>query len=368
MRALASRALRLPFVGPALCALRSWAALAAQRAVEGRYRRLSERDGGPGPSAGGRSPPLIVSLTSYGPRLRTLPLCVESLLRQSLRPDRILLWLADDVLDDELPRALRRQAARGVSIGRCTDIGPYKKIVPTLAEHPEAIIVTCDDDMIYPRAWLRELYESYRRAPRHVHSHRAHRMTYGPGHELEPYARWEYMSPGFAGPSLSLFATGGAGTLYPPGSLPPETLCADVFRSLCPTADDVWLKAMTALNGWQVQKVAPRSTDYPVILGSQVRALASVNYGPDGANDAQIHAVFTRYGIYRILGASAPGRSGGPPSRPMGPPETAPGPGRESAKRGMAEGVGQDDSVDESARAGAQGQPTDGRVKPAELQ
>ncbi len=36
---------------------------------------------------------LIVSMASYPPRIKTVSHCIRGLLTQSVRPDRILVWL-----------------------------------------------------------------------------------------------------------------------------------------------------------------------------------------------------------------------------------------------------------------------------------
>ena len=42
---------------------------------------------------------LIVSLTSYPPRFKTLHLTIKSLLDQTVRPDRIILWIGRGAMD-----------------------------------------------------------------------------------------------------------------------------------------------------------------------------------------------------------------------------------------------------------------------------
>lgn len=49
------------------------------------------------------------------------------------------------------------------------------------------------------------------------------------------------------------FLTGGAGTLFPPHSLPNEVLNKEKNMELCPYADDVWFKAIAILNGTPIQ-------------------------------------------------------------------------------------------------------------------
>ena len=65
----------------------------------------------------------IVSLTSFGPRLEKIWLGIESLLRQEVKPDRIILYLtASQVSDIEsLPKSLLKLRNRGLEIVLCPD-------------------------------------------------------------------------------------------------------------------------------------------------------------------------------------------------------------------------------------------------------
>ena len=55
-----------------------------------------------------RSQKVIVSLTSYPKRINTVWITIETLLRQSFKPDKIILWLATDQFDgiESLPTEL----------------------------------------------------------------------------------------------------------------------------------------------------------------------------------------------------------------------------------------------------------------------
>src|SRR5688500_5188057 len=56
---------------------------------------------------------LIISLTSYPARFRTLHLSLRCLLTQSIKPDRIVLWIAREDLP-LLPASVRKLAAHGI--------------------------------------------------------------------------------------------------------------------------------------------------------------------------------------------------------------------------------------------------------------
>jgi hypothetical protein len=262
------------------------------------YDLLARRGNSPGVTAQKRGVPLVVSLTSIPERLNKLHLCVESLLRQSCKPDHLILWL-DDSVPDPLPESVGRLTRRGLTIRRCRDIRSYKKIIFALRDYPNAVIATADDDFFYPRHWLRDLYQAYERDPRFIYCHRAH-MVVVDGAGPRPYREWNFESPGLQGPSNLLFPTGAGGVLYPPGSLSKEVLNEAVFTEICPTADDIWLKAMALLAGTSCMKVAPGTGVFVQIQGTQTRALWRANTIENG-NDRQFHAVFERYGLTPLL-------------------------------------------------------------------
>ncbi len=247
-----------------------------------------------------RDQPLIVSLTSIAPRLNKVVLCIESLLRQSIKPDKIILWLGDDIPPDSLPAKLKRLQRFGLDICFRKDLGPHTKIQYTLREYPEAVIVTCDDDLIYPRRWLELLYNAYREEPDFIHCYRAHLITRTRDGQLARYDEWAYTSPGFTGPSMLLFPTGVGGVLYPPNSLYKDVLHSETFMELAPWADDVWLKAMSAKQGTLCKKLFPYFSQNYNIVSTQKEALFKSNVSAR-KNDAYIQKTFGTYGIDHIL-------------------------------------------------------------------
>ncbi len=288
---------RFPVIGGVLPVLSNGAIVLLQS----RYRVLARYSTKQGISQSKNKPLLIVSLTTYELRIGSVHLCIESLLRQHLKPDAIVLWLAEDFPRDLITPQLLRQQRRGLQIRFAEDVRSFLKIVPTLKEYPDAVIVTCDDDMIYPHDWLGSLYRAYLAEPEYIHCHRAHLMTKQPDGRIDAYDRWQYLAPGVRGPSSLLFPTGVGGVLYPPGSLAAECTDSDAFLALCPTQDDIWLKAMAVRQGTLAKKIAPNSRDFQTIRGTQKQALSYINTGEGGQNDAQLKAVFDRYGINELL-------------------------------------------------------------------
>ena len=205
----------------------------------------------------GRTPKLIVSLTSFPQRIPEIFFSLYSLLNQTVKPDMLLLWLAEEQFpnkEKDLPQRVRDLQKYGLTIKWCSDIKSYKKLIPALGEFPDDIIVTADDDTYYPQNWLELLYESYLREPRFVHCHRAHRITFQETGEMNFYDSWPKCISTDEASYLNLF-TGVGGVLYPPRSLYQDTSNVDLFMRLCPTADDVWFWAMAVLNETKIRVV-----------------------------------------------------------------------------------------------------------------
>ncbi|MFO1486870.1 MAG: glycosyltransferase [Verrucomicrobiota bacterium] len=262
------------------------------------WRALCGRRAGVSPRPPG--PQLIVSLTTIPARLSLVHLAIEPLLRQSLSASRIVLWLSDELGPKDLPLALRRQQRRGLEVRFRRDLRSYTKLIHALKEFPEDVIVTADDDTFYPRDWLEQLWNSFQRRPDSVHCHRAHAMLETELGTLRPYLEWTFFSPGELGPSHRLMPTGVGGILYPPGILPAEVFDDGVYLRLCPTADDVWFKAMALLAGVPTMKVSPEFAEYPTIPGTQRKRLCAHNFA-DGNNDRQIAAVFGHYDLLPLV-------------------------------------------------------------------
>lgn len=191
------------------------------------------------------SPDVTVSITSYAKRVKNVHHTIISLLSQSCRPDRLKLWLAEDEYSRAtLPLHLLQLEQYGLEIGFCQDIGSYKKLLPTLECCPDDIVITFDDDVIYPPDQIEQLLKGYEQYPNSIICHRAHRIIKNNIGKPLPYAKWELDS---TQPNLSddLLPVGIGGVLYPPHSLHKEVFNQQAFMQLCPTADDLWFKAMS---------------------------------------------------------------------------------------------------------------------------
>ena len=228
---------------------------------------------------------VIVSLTSFPARLDTLDICIKSLFAQSVKPDKIVLYLGTECDDVPLPPRLTALEKYGLEIKKgYADIRPHKKYLFAIQEYPDDIIITVDDDLMYDRDMIRSLLESYKKNPKAVSARRVHRIT-SSGGDLEPYDKFDKCWTKTTEPSHILLSTNGAGSLFPPGSLPEEAFDIDAIKKLCLDADDIWIKFMLIKNGVPVVWVKSRKSMPDEIPGTQKIALYYSNTDKENSNN-----------------------------------------------------------------------------------
>lgn len=242
---------------------------------------------------------IIVSLTSFPARFDTLDICIKSLFAQSMKPDKIVLYLGKECDDAVLPGRLTELEKYGLEIKRgYADIRPHKKYFFAMQEYPEDIIITVDDDLMYHRNMIKSLLESYKKNPNAVSARRVHRIT-SSGGDLEPYDAFDKCWTKMTEPSHMLLSTNGAGTLFPPGSLPDEAFDIDAIKKLCLDADDIWIKFMLIKKGMPVVWVKSNQSMPPEIPGTQKIALYYSNTDKDNSNnDRCIQAMEEHFNIH----------------------------------------------------------------------
>lgn len=194
-----------------------------------------------------RKEKVIVSLTSYGRRVsKVVPYTIVSILRQTYKPDKIILWLdSENWNDSNLPAELSKLKYYGLEIIYCSDIKSYTKLIPALEKYPNDIIITCDDDMFYKRKMIEGLIKAYKKNPSRVYCHRAHKPIFNSSGELKPYLDWDIETSDFL--SDNVFATGVGGCLYKKSFFYKDICRNDLFMKLAPNADDVWFYFMEVL-------------------------------------------------------------------------------------------------------------------------
>jgi hypothetical protein len=193
---------------------------------------------------------LIVSLTSFPQRITEVKYAVYSLLDQTVRPEKVILWLAGSQFPNKehgLPGELLAFKKYDFDIRWCEDLRSYKKLIPALECFPGHFIATADDDIYYDRKWLETLWESHIDNPDCVVCQVANTVGFGVNGEIIPFTQWKRDTKGSGSPRLSVQLSGG-GALYHKKYLHGDVGKKELFTRLAPYADDLWFYFMAILN------------------------------------------------------------------------------------------------------------------------
>lgn len=240
----------------------------------------------------GRKEEVILSLTSHRPRFKSLPWTLECLVRQSIKADRILVWIDTPDIPHITPE-MKAMEARGVEFRETSrNLRPFNKIIHTLKEFPDAIIVTVDDDIYYKPTMLEELLSEWSGDTKEVVCHYAERITVDSEGNKRAFRDWQ-RAKGPLYPAYDIMPYGFGGVLYPPGALPPQTLDIETFTRLCPHADDVWLYWMGRMSGCTYRKTI---ADVNVLEWPSTQAVGLKNDNMSHGNDKQIQQMVKEYG------------------------------------------------------------------------
>jgi glycosyltransferase involved in cell wall biosynthesis len=245
----------------------------------------------------------IFSLTSYPARINTVYITIESLLDQTVKPEKIILWLSDEEFpnrENGLPDALLFLKEKGLTIDWYNNIRSYKKLIPTLKKYPGKIIITFDDDSIYHKETAEALYNCHKEYPNDIIAHRMSRLFYIED-ELYFLSRELYcekMSMNYyvslKAPSFFNKFTGVCGVLYPPGCLHPDVLDEEKFMSLAPTIDDIWFWVHAVRVKTYIRIPEIHFPTVPSIPGSQETGLYRIN----DWNDLNTQSLSTVFKVY----------------------------------------------------------------------
>ena len=209
---------------------------------------------------------VIVSLTSFPKRINQLWMVIDILLRQTVKADKILLYLSKEQFPHEyndLPKSLLYYKDLGLEITFVDgDIRSHKKYYYAFRDYPNDIIITVDDDIFYPTTMIETLIHYHKKYPDSVICRYARKIEWDCKGEIKSSRDWTYLYKTDSGYSY-FFGTGG-GTLFPAPvkSLYKDTLDLSLALRLAPLEDDLWLNTMTRLQNTSICVVK----DYKSIL------------------------------------------------------------------------------------------------------
>lgn len=218
---------------------------------------------------------IIISLTSFPKRLPTLHLVIESLFRQTVKPDKIILYLTQSQVPDidRLPKKLKDLQKRGLDIVLCPDeIRSHTKYFYAMQQYPDDIVITVDDDLFYRSDLVATHLKNTEKYPGCVIANWVKEIIPG----KEKYTEWPDKS-GKASRSKNYLILGVSSVLYPAHALHPDAFNVENIRKLSLTADDVWITSMLLKQGTEVVYSGYKYNHLPVHIRNN-ETLISGNY------------------------------------------------------------------------------------------
>lgn len=227
---------------------------------------------------------IIVSLTTYPARISTVWITIASLLAQTMKPYKVILWLAEEQFPEhKIPKRLEKMKQRGLEIRFCEDLKPHKKYYYAMQEYPDYYIITSDDDTFYPENHIERLWDGHKKYPDDIICQWSHQIGFTEQGEFQPYNEWTDNTED--NPSYLTLAVGCGGVLYPPGCLSPEAFDMQKIIKYALCADDLWLKCMEVLNDWKVVNCNQIAMTYFNIVSTMKSGLWTHNTGKNRNND-----------------------------------------------------------------------------------
>jgi hypothetical protein len=213
---------------------------------------------------------LYVSLTTIHNRIYGITNTVESIIRGTVWPDRIFIFVSRDpyLLDIGVSPEFILSETKGqlanltqtypwISLIFTENIGPHRKLLPLLAKkwNEDCAIVTIDDHETYKETTIESLIAYYEASGRSaVVALRARRMGIcgdTPPWKLSPYTKkrkgtWPEASPGYR--EMLILPTGTGGVLYRPIFFHPFVFDRRFINSTR-TGDDLMFRLATLTMG-----------------------------------------------------------------------------------------------------------------------
>lgn len=188
----------------------------------------------------------IVSLTSFPARIGKVWIVIDSLMRQTVRPSKICLYLSDEEFPNGracLPRRLLNYERLGLEICfRPYNLMPHNKYFYALQEYSFCDVITVDDDWYYCPDVIERLTCMHAIHPNCICSNAVQIVSYRPDGLPLPYNKWPWPM-NQANPSFANVALGYSGVYYPVGIFKSKSVFdMDDIRLLALRTDDLWLR------------------------------------------------------------------------------------------------------------------------------
>ena len=204
-----------------------------------------------------RKEKITLSLTSFPGRIDKVAPTIKSLMMQSCKPDRIILWLAEEQFPDhKLPESILQLMDVGLEVMYCENLNGHKRHYKMLNMQEEnEVVITFDDDILFPRRCVERIMEAHEKFPNCVICDRGQNTQYDKeGNVLLP-AYWSITGKeGIKQPTYKMLLSPGGGCLFPKNALHKDFCDVEKIRKYALNTGNVWLTFMAAEKGTKIVK------------------------------------------------------------------------------------------------------------------
>ena len=136
---------------------------------------------------------IYISITTIPSRIKNLNKSIESLLKQSKKPDKIFINIPfkyrrfkEIIEEDKIPKFTDKK----IEITRCDDFGPGTKLLGSLKKiEKNSLLILADDDNIYEDYMIEKFFYYYSKAPENAYSFYVHPLgNFGVGQGADGFA------------------------------------------------------------------------------------------------------------------------------------------------------------------------------------
>ena len=207
-----------------------------------------------GSNASSRDWSYVLSFTSHPARFASLPDLIPSMTSQLLRPVEIHLNVAKDEVNQLTPEIRNNLERAGITIFEVENLGPGKKLIPTL-KRTDLPVICIDDDLILDPNLTLQIMIQHHLYPQSIIASRTHRVTVENSGVPKNFEQWDKQWSDTSGPAPDLFATTGAGTLFTKDLLHEDALNEKLFTEISLHTDDLWWYFQARRIGVNVRRI-----------------------------------------------------------------------------------------------------------------
>ncbi len=235
---------------------------------------------------------VIISLTTYPARIKTVWLTIATLLDQTYKPYKVILWLSKQQFTDsydQLPSNLKRLIRRGLEVRFVDDdLKPHKKYYYAFKEYTqkskskEYLIITADDDIFYPSKHIERLVAASNKYPDAVICSWSHEIGFELKDNSKVYTRYNTWEDNTTSePDIKTMPVGCNGVLYKATFFDEELFNKDIINDYALYTDDLWLKVMEVKNDIKAYNLS----EYPLIYYNNIFTMKSGLWHSNAQNE-----------------------------------------------------------------------------------